>query len=53
MSNLARHKDYYLRGWRSNVRAEIEVENAASEKAAAAKGDGVENDVEALFKFVD
>ncbi len=21
MSNLNRHKDYYLRGWRSNVRA--------------------------------
>ena len=27
MSNLARHKEYYLRGWRSNIRAEIELDN--------------------------
>ena len=31
MSNLVRHKEYYLRGWRSNIRAEIELDNGPKE----------------------
>ena len=34
MSNLARHKEYYLRGWRSNIRAEIELDNGPKDEDA-------------------
>ena len=44
MSNLARHKEYYLRGWRSNIRAELELANGAEGTAAEDDGD------EAAFK---
>ena len=49
MSNLARHKEYYLRGWRSNIRAEIELDSGV-ERTAAAQDENADVDHGATFK---
>ena len=53
MSNLARHKEYYLRGWRSNIRAEIALDSGVEKTAAASADENVDEDREATFKLVD
>ena len=53
MSNLARHKEYYLRGWRSNIRAEIELDNGLKKTETAAEDENEAEDQNATFKSVD